>query len=76
MVPATEVDRLRWGGSDPLAVLLYLIARNALPWGHLEKLVHTATGEIVPDLPADDPVAEWARATADELRQPPTGVVP
>lgn len=55
---------------DPLAVFLYLVARNALPWGQVEKLVHTATGEVVPDLLPDDPVAKWAAQTAERLRQP------
>lgn len=55
---------------DPLATFLYLVARNALPWGQVEKLVHTATSEVVPDLLPDDPVAKWAEQTAERLRQP------
>lgn len=55
---------------DPLATFLYLVARNALPWGQVEKLVHTATSEVVPDLLPDDPVAKWAEQAAERLRQP------
>lgn len=62
---------------DPLATFLYLMARNALPWGQVEKLIHTATGEVVPELLPDDPVAAWATQAAGTLRgEPPTDVVP
>lgn len=55
---------------DPLATFLYLVARNALPWGQVEKLVHSATSEVVPELLPDDPVAKWAQQTAETLRRP------
>lgn len=61
--------------NDPLAMLLYLIARNALPWGQVEKLVHKATSEVVPELLPDDPVAAWAKTTAALLREAPTSGV-
>ncbi len=62
---------------DPLATFLYLAARNALPWGQLEKLIHTATSEVVPEQLPDDPVAVWAARAAGTLRgEAPTDVVP
>lgn len=63
--------------ADPLATLLYLIARNALPYGQLEKLIHAATSEVVPEMLPGDPVAAWASAQAGILRgEAPTDVVP
>jgi hypothetical protein len=54
---------------NPLAVLLWLLARDAVPWGVLDQAVHQATSEVVPQLPADDPLAIWAEQTAERLRR-------
>lgn len=55
---------------DPLATFLYLVARNGLPWGAIEKLLVHAKSDAVPALPAGDPIADWARQQATELRTP------
>jgi hypothetical protein len=63
--------------ADPLATFLYLLARNALPYGQLEKVIQTAQSEIVPEMLPDDPVAAWAAAQAGILRgEASTDVVP
>lgn len=54
---------------DPLACFLYLLARNGLPWGAVEKLLYAALSDVTPPLPDDDPLAVWARAEAGRLRQ-------
>lgn len=57
-------------------MFLYLLARNALPYGQVERIMHTAQSEIVPELLPDDPVAAWATAQAGILRgDAPTDVV-
>jgi hypothetical protein len=54
---------------NPLAVLLWLLARDAVPWGVIEKAVHAAASEVVPELPADDPLAKWAERTAESFQR-------
>jgi hypothetical protein len=54
---------------DPLTVLLWLLARDVVPWGALDQAVHRATGEVAPDLDPNDPLVIWAERLADSLRR-------
>lgn len=54
--------------NDPLACLLYLLARNSVPWGMMEAIVEKATSDVTPAMPAEDPIVQWANATAEQLR--------
>jgi hypothetical protein len=56
--------------SDPLAVLLYLLARNVVPWGTLDETLRKARSKVAPEIPADDPLVAWATQQADLLRNP------
>jgi hypothetical protein len=44
---------------NPLAVLLWLLARDAVPWGVIEQAVHTAIDEAA----GDDGAGEQGEAT-------------
>lgn len=56
--------------NDPLACLLYLLARNAVPFGQLEVALMKAQSDVTPVMPEDDPLVAWASQQADELRNP------
>jgi hypothetical protein len=56
--------------NDPLACLLYVLARNAVPYGTIEAAVHKALSDNTPAMDADDPMVRWAIATAEEMRVP------